>query len=411
MAGFVKEVTPRREAVEHVASSLAFPWNPAAELTPLAEARGRRLAKELVCTMAYPPYTRSLRDGYAVCSSDVSAATTGTPAFLQKTGSVLMGAAPKFSISNGEAASIPTGGVLPKGADAVVMLEDTSLTGGYVEVRRGVQSGENVICKGEELKKGQKVLGRGEQIDFRTASLLATIGVDQVETARLRISILSTGDEVVPVAKHPLPPGCIRDVNGATLKFLLARCGFESEYRGIVSDDGAEFEKRFKGELSHCDVLILSGGSSVGVRDHCSQMLEKLAEPGLLVRGINIAPGKPTLAAGCIKEKKLVVSLPGHPLSCLVAAYALLIPLLLRLIGAENEKYGHRLTLELASDVTAKTGPEEFMPCRLEEDGRVRPVLAKSGYVSPLSQSDGLLRVPENRETLRAGETVEVWLW
>ena len=411
MAGFVKEVTPRSDAVDYAAAALSFPWETAAVPVPLAEARGQRLARELVCTMSYPPYSRSLRDGYAVCSADVSAATTGTPSFLQKTESVLMGETPKFSIASGEAAAIPTGGALPKGADAVVMLEDASLTGGWVEVRRGVQSGENVIGKGEELKKGQKVLGRGELVDFRTASLLATIGVDKVETAKLRVSILSTGDEIVPVGKHPLPCGCIRDVNGATLKFLLARCGFEAEYRGIVSDDGAEFEKRFKGELSHCDVLVLSGGSSVGTRDRCSQMLEQLPEPGLLVRGVNIAPGKPTLVAGCLKEKKLVVSLPGHPLSCLVAAYTLLIPLLLRLIGAENEKYGHRLSLELSADLTAKTGPEEFVPCRLEGDGRVRPVLAKSGYVSPLSQSDGLLRIPENRETLRAGEIAEVWLW
>ena len=411
MAGFVKEVTPRIEAVAHAAAALAFPWETAAETLPLAEARGKRLAKELFCTMPYPPYTRSLRDGYAVASGDVSAATVGTPTFLQKTGSVLMGETPHFIVSNGEAASIPTGGVLPKGADAVVMLEDTSLTGGYVEVRSGVQSGENVIAKGEELKKGQKILSRGDLIDFRTASLLATVGVDKVETAKPRVSVLSTGDEVVPVGRHPLPPGCIRDVNGAVLKFLLTRCGFEAEYRGIVSDDGAEFEKRFKGELSHCDVLVLSGGSSVGARDRCSQMLEGLPEPGLLVRGINIAPGKPTLVAGCLKDKKLVVSLPGHPLSCLVAAYALLVPLLLRLIGAENEKYGHRLNLELAADVPAKTGPEEFLPCRLDECGKVRPVLAKSGYISPLSQSDGLLRVPENRETLRAGEIAEVWLW
>ena len=411
MAGFVKDVTPRPLAIDIVAEKLSFPWHFDSVVVPLEMAGGSRLAEDIFCSEQYPPYTRSLRDGYAVCSQDVVAATVGTPTFLQSTKSILMGTKPDFRITNGEAAAIPTGGLLPEGADAVVMAEDTSLTGGFVEVRAGVQSGENIIGAGEELKAGQLILNRGDLVDFRTISLLSTLGVGEVRAVRPRVSILSTGDEIVPVETSPLPPGKIRDVNGWSVRSVLARCGFESEYRGIVSDDGEEFERRFAEELERCDVLILSGGSSVGARDRCSQVLEGLPKPGLIVRGVNIVPGKPTLIAGCAARKKLVVSLPGHPLSCLTVAYVLLVPLLLRLIGAKNQKFGHRLFLELAKDITARTGPEKFMPGAVDEAGRIAPVLAKSGYVSPLSKSDGLIRIPEDRETLRAGEKAEVWIW
>ncbi|MEG1799472.1 MAG: molybdopterin-binding protein, partial [Synergistaceae bacterium] len=218
---------------------------------------------------------------------------------------------------------------------------------------------------------------------------------------------LSTGDEIVSVGTAPLPPGCVRDVNGAAVSALLSKYGFPAEYRGIVKDDAEEFEKRVKSELADCDVLILSGGSSVGVRDNCSRVLEALPAPGLLIRGINIVPGKPTLIAGCAEEKKLVVSLPGHPLSCVSAAFTVLIPLLLKMSSHDAVFPKHSISLELAYDLNAKTGPEEFTPC----DGKVYPISAKSGYVSALSSSDGLVRIPEDMETVRKGEHVEVWLW
>ena len=195
------------------------------------------------------------------------------------------------------------------------------------------------------------------------------------------------------------------------MRSLLSRYGFEASYRGILSDEGDDFEAAVRDEIEKCDVLVLSGGSSVGVRDHCSRVLEKLPPPGLMVRGINIVPGKPTLIAGCLEEKKLVVSLPGHPLSCLTVAFVLLLPLLLRLVGADGEGYGIKMRLPILSDVTARTGPEEFVPCRVTAEGKIDPILAKSGYVSSLASADGFIRIPEDRETIRAGDTAEVWLW
>ncbi len=244
------------------------------------------------------------------------------------------------------------------------MLENTHLTGGWVEVRGAVQSGENVILAGEEFPVGEKILSRGDMIDFRTMSVLAALGIKTIPSIDLKISILSTGDEIVPVETDHLQPGKIRDVNGWSVRSLLSRYGFESEYRGILSDEGDLFEKTVNEEASSCDVLILSGGSSVGTRDHCSRVLEKLPAPGLMVRGINIVPGKPTLIAGSLEERKLVVSLPGHPLSCFTVAYVLLIPLLLRLIGASGTGYGIKIMLPISRDITARTGPEEFIPCK-----------------------------------------------
>lgn len=411
MAGFVKDVTPRDEAARHIAESLSFPWNMESETVPIEKASGRRLLTDLLSPSPYPPYARSLRDGYAVMSGDVSAASSGSPAFLNKAGDVLMGKTPSFGLGHGEAAAIPTGGALPRGADAVVMAEDTSLAGGWVEIRRGVQAGDNIINAGEEIALGDIVLRGGTLIDFRSISLLAAIGIKDVRVSKLRISVLSTGDEIVPVETPHVPPCGIRDVNGWVVCSLLARHGFPAEYRGILSDDPAFFEERVRGELDRCDVLILSGGSSVGTRDLCSSALEKLKAPGLLVRGINIVPGKPTLIAGELAEKKLVAALPGHPLSCVTVAYILLLPLLRALTGAGGEDRGHNVRLPLARDIAARTGPEEFVPCKLEKDGRVAAVPAKSGYIAALASAGGLIRIPEDKETLRAGEIVEVWLW
>ena len=400
MAGFVKEVTSRKRALEDITERLLFPWGYPVRELPLGEAVGRRSTSEIINDRPYPPFSRSLRDGYAVRHLDAAGATPGTPLFLTKAGEVSMGLCPDFEISPSEAAAIPTGGILPNGADAVVMLEDTELAGGWVEVRRGVQAGENIILEGEEIHRGERLLATGGMVDFKTIGMLD-----------LRISILSTGDEIVPVETKELPPGCIRDVNGWNLKALLSRYGFEAKYRGIANDDGAEFERRFHEELADCDLLILSGGSSVGVRDHCSEMLASLPEPGLLVRGLNIVPGKPTLIAADAAAKKLVVSLPGHPLSCLAVAFTVLLPLLMRRIGAEERECGTRLRLRLARDLAARTGPEEFVPCVLGADGSVAPIAAKSGYISALAKASGFICIPEDRETIRAGEDAEVWLW
>lgn len=410
MAGFVKEVVPRMHALSRISESLHWPWLCRTERLDLRAAIGRRAASAIYSDCQYPPYTRSLRDGYAVRSADVVSATAGTPAFLRLAGSVEMGTLPDVTVAAGEAAAIPTGGILPSGADSVVMYENTMRASEWIEIRSGVQSGDNVIGSGEDFSVGDQLLAAGDMIDFRSAALLATVGISEIEAAAPKIRILSTGDEIVPSETEALSPGLIRDANSWSISAILGKYGFESSFAGILNDDEKIFESRVMEELEKCDVLILSGGSSVGVRDRCSEALSHLPAPGLILRGINIQPGKPTLAAGCLVSKKLVVSLPGHPLSCFTVAYTLLLPMLLDMIGAANRSPYNKITLRLVADLPAKSGVEEFVPCRLRNDTAV-PITAKSGYISALKSADGMVRIPENMETLRAGDEAEVWLW
>jgi molybdopterin molybdotransferase len=410
MAGFVKEVIPRLEALAYVEKRMLFPWDAKAEVRQLREAMGMRIAEDVATSSPYPPYSRSLRDGYAVQSSDVMAATPGTPTFLMKSGQILMGTNEGPSVEAGSAVHIPTGAIIPNGADSVVMLEDTYDAGDWIEVRRGVQAGENIIRAGEDLEAGVKIACKGELIGTGTVSLLAAIGADNISVFNIRIGILSTGDEIVPIETKEVPPGCFRDVNGFSCAAMLKRYGFDSDYRGIVSDDGEVFESRIMEELDNCDVLILSGGSSVGLRDHSSRVLSQLPNPGLLVRGINIVPGKPTLIAGALDRKKLVISLPGHPLSCLTVLYTVVIPLLLSMVGAKTSGVGKVLRLPLSRDLIARTGPEEFVPCKIDSES-VTPILAKSGYISVLSGADGFIRIPDDTETMRENDLAEVWTW
>ncbi|MGI6442299.1 MAG: molybdopterin molybdotransferase MoeA [Synergistaceae bacterium] len=411
MSGFVKKVIPRLETILRVSEALKFPWLDNIKTLELNDSTGERIANSIYSDSSYPSKSRSLRDGFAVQSRDVLSATSATPSFLKKIEEVEMGNSPSFEVGMGEAAPIPTGGILPAGSDTVVMLENTSEISGYVEIRKGVQSGDNIIVAGEDITSGEKVLGRGELINSSTIGIMATLGINSISVFNLSITVLSTGDEVVPVKTCPLPEGKIRDVNSYSIVSILKQHGFDAKYKGIVSDKLEELHRRVKEELSNCDILILSGGSSVGIRDYSFEVLNSLDYPGLITRGINIAPGKPTLIGGSLKNKKLVISLPGHPLSCITVAYVVVLPLLLKLIGAEKETYGHRLNLQLSKDLVATSGVEEFIPCKIDEMGKVIPLLGKSGYISILADSNGFIRIPENRETLRMGDYVEVWLW
>lgn len=321
-----------------------------------------------------------------------------------------MGEVPDMALGPEELVAIPTGGMLPRGADAVVMVEDTARAGDWVEVRRAVQRGESLLFMGEDVAIGDTLLGRGELVDCTSSGLLSTMGIERLEVADLRIGILSTGDEILPVGTSPLPSGYIRDANASMLGAALKQYGFASRPYGIVPDREDVMEARVAEVLGECDVLFLSGGSSVGVRDHCSRIMESLPAPGLLVRGINMVPGKPTLIGASQKEGKIVFGLPGHPLSCMVACLFVVLPILLRMIGAGSKHVGRYLRLPLGEDVLGRTGPDEFTPMCIK-DGLVLPIAAKSGYVSAMQHADGFIKLSSNQETLRRGEDVDVWMW
>lgn len=410
MAGFVQEVRPIAECVSFVAEALSFPWDMRGTRRTMEDATMMRSLRDVVSKEAHPPFTRSLRDGYALRHSDTTGASGGAPVFLRLVGEIAMGEEPCMIVGPEELVAIPTGGMLPEGADAVVMIEDTASAGEWVEVRKAVQRGESLLFEGEDIAAGDILLERGELVDCASSGLLSTMGIENLDVIDLKIGMLSTGDEILPIETPSLLPGYIRDANTSMLGALLRQYGFSSRSYGIVPDREDVMKTRVAEALAECDVLFLSGGSSVGVRDHCSRILESLPPPGLLVRGINMVPGKPTLIGASEVDRKIVFGLPGHPLSCMVACLFVVLPILLRMIGAGSGDVGRYLRLPLGEDVQGRTGPDEFTPMRLV-GGIVVPIAAKSGYVSAMRGADGFIKLSSNRETLRRGEDVDVWIW
>jgi molybdopterin molybdotransferase len=409
MSGFAKELMLRKDAIEYVSSALDFPWPLKSRFAHLDESLGKRSGKNRLSPLDYPPFSRSTRDGYALRSGDSAGASDALPVFLRVRGEIPMGVWSEAAIGEGECLLVHTGGMIPEGADAVVMVEDTVKAGNWVEVRKALQSGENLVFRGEEIVRGEKILGAGELLDYRNVGILATLGICSVELLDLKIGILSTGDEIVPAETPELPPGKIRDANAWFLEFLLSRHGFPSRRLEIVPDCRESLAESVMKNLEEADILILSGGSSVSVRDFCSEIMENLPSPGLLVRGVNMSPGKPLLMAGCLPDRRLVMGLPGHPLSCSIVAITVLLPLLYRLAGIEALPF-RTVQARLASDVFGKAGVEEFIPA-VDLNGEVLPMPGKSGYVSVLRDAKGLIRLTENEETRRKGETVEVLEW
>ena len=409
MAGFVETLTPREKALAHVSDVLRFPWR-GMELSVPAESCSGRILRPVTAGENFPPFPRSTRDGYAAASADCIGATPGSPAFLTLAGEVPMGSAPSFSIRRGECALIHTGGILPDGADAVVMAEDTESAGNWIEVKKAVQKAENTAQPGEEFSVGDILLKAGQKIGFRTAGLLAMAGIRETAAASLTVGIISTGDEIAPPGTVLLPVGKVRDVNASMLSALLTGEGYSVKNYGIAEDTRESLASFLREALRECSVVAISGGSSVSMRDHCSSILEDLPPPGLLVRGILMSPGKPTLIAGTKEENKLVLGLPGHPFSCFISAYTVLLPLLNGLLWGEPAGPWKQVRVPVQEPVFGHTGIEEFIPCVLR-NGRAFPFPVKSSFSKALAEADGLFRLSASHETVRQGEEAEIWLW
>lgn len=411
MAGLVKHLLERNEALSLVVSSLNLSKYGVPKVsTTLNNALGTLLYDDVVALSPYPPYSRSTRDGYAVLSSDTWGASPTAPVFLSSVGEVEMGALSNLSLKPGECALIHTGGMLPEGADSIVMLEDTASAGNLIEVRRAVQSGDNLILKGEDYAPPQVLLHKGTLIDTRSIGILASSGITRFDTAAIKVGIISSGDEIVEADAPSLPLGKIRDVNTWLVSSILQERGYGVTSFGIASDNQDILKEKLERARQECQVILLSGGSSVSERDHTPALLEALPHPGLIVRGLNLAPGKPTLIAGIEESEQLVIGLPGHPLSCLVVVWSVVLPLLSAITTGRISEPWRSLRIEAGADIMGRAGIEEFIPCRIEK-GMVFPLAAKSSYVSILRQSDGFIHLSPQEETLRKGESAEVCLW
>lgn len=382
------------------------------EEVELACALGRVLAADLAAGEDVPPFERSTMDGYAVHAADTYGASESVPALLKVVGEVKMGEEPAFVLSRGQAAAIATGGMLPAGADAVVMVEYTQeVAEGEIEVTRTVAPGQHVVRRGEDVVRGRVLIRRGQRLRPQEVGLLAALGQTRVAVFRRpRVAVISTGDEIVPVEETPAP-GRLRDVNSYSLSALVEQEGAQPLRLGIVADRFEDLLSRCRAGLEAADMVIISGGSSVGTRDYTLAVINSFEGARLLVQGVALSPGKPTILADV--AGKPLWGLPGHVASAMLVFRTLVAPLLRHLAGLSAEGGWHApLVARLTRNVASALGREDWVRVRLRrEDGGLlaEPVLGKSGLISTLVAADGLIRIDLNSEGLDAGEAVEVF--
>lgn len=370
----------------------------------------RIVAYNIHSPLHVPAFPKSTVDGYAVRASDTFGASQSLPAYLKIAGEVKMGQAPTVDVSEGTAVYIHTGGMLPDTADAVVMIEHTQkVDDSEIEVLKAAAPGENIIRIGEDVREGELILPENHLIRPQDIGGLLAVGITQIDViSRPRVSILSCGDELVPPEKTPLP-GQIRDINAYMLRALVENAGGVPHLMGIAPDTPEEYKRHAEKAFAQGDMLVLTAGSSVSVRDFTRDVINHLGKPGVLQHGLATKPGKPTILAVC--DGKPVIGLPGNPVSALLVARQIL-PELIAHAARQIVTKPATIPAILAINVASATGREDWIPVRLshETDGRViaEPIFGKSNLIYTLIQANGLIGIPMNSSGLKAGTIVEV---
>jgi len=383
------------------------------EEVPLTDAMGRILAEDIHSDIDLPDFPRSIMDGFAVKGASTFGASEGNPAYLVVKGSVAMGESSNLSVGPGEAVRISTGGMLPAGTDSVVMVEHTgTIDDTTIEVYRSVAPGQNMVTVGEDIKRGEAILPAGQPIRPQETGLLAALGRQKVGVyKRPVVGIISTGDEIVPVSDVP-GPGQIRDVNTYTLMSQVLEVGAVAVPFGIVHDDYDALRTKCVQALEQCDLVLVSGGSSVGARDFTIDVISAMEDSAVLFHGISISPGKPTILARI--QQKQFWGLPGHVVSAMVVFSRIVKPFIEYISGRGGDvRKEIRLTARLSRNVASAQGRVDFVRVRLfQENGAnwAEPILGKSGLISTMVKADGLIEIGMNTEGLDQGAEVEVIL-
>ena len=403
------ELLPPGEALSRFMSHLA----PIVEVEEIAssQALGRVTATRVLAPHPLPSFPRATVDGYAVRAADTFGASDSLPCYLRLVGEVPMGTEAGFGLAPGQCAIIHTGGMLPEGADAVVMVEHTQFAvAGEVEILRSVAMGENVLKVGEDVAQGEEVIAAGTRLRPAEIGGLMALGITRLGVARRpRVGILSSGDEVVPPEVAP-GPGQVRDVNAYTLCALVEAAGGVAIQYGIVPDNPTDLQAATRRALAECDVVVITAGSSASTRDLTAQVINGLGTPGVLVHGVNVRPGKPTILAVC--GGKAVIGLPGNPVSALVIAMLFVVPVIEFLQGMRRGLPHPYVQARLAINLPSQAGREDWFPVRLvpvENGYRAEPIFGKSNLIFHLAQADGLVRIPADANGLAAGELVDVY--
>lgn len=380
----------------------------------IQNARDRILALDLYSPEDLPQYSRSCMDGFAVQASDLFGASEFNPVYLECVESIPVNVLPRHSIEKGQCSQLSTGSILPQGADSVVMLEYcNNIAENEIEVRCPLSPGDNVMQRGEDCSFQNPILSRGINIRPQEVGLLAALGFSKVPVFRSpSIGVISTGDELVDIGKRP-EPGQIRDVNSCTLHSWILKTNSVPVHYGIVSDNRERLQSVIQRATSSCDMVLISGGSSVGTRDITLQCFQELGE--VLVHGVSISPGKPTILADI--DCMPVIGLPGQVTSALIVMFVLVLPYIFYLSGETNyffPGYSFKKTAELKQNVASKPGREDYVRVYLDQNNFgycvAYPILGKSGLLYTMVNSDGLIKIPSNMEGLKKGSLVDVFI-
>jgi len=382
------------------------------EIVYIESAYNRITYEDILAPENLPGFKRSTVDGFAVRSQDTFGAKETMPVYLTVKGHIPMGVAPDFSLNPGEAASIGTGGMLPEGADAVVMIEHVNVVSSdLIEILKPIGPGENVIFEDEDIKEGELVIPKGHKLKPQDIGALAGLGISQIKVVKKPvIAIILTGDEIIPHTEK-VTPGKIRDINSFTLAGLIDLAGGIPLKMGIVKDDYKELKAIVNKAYELADIILITGGTSAGIKDMTAQIINELGEPGIIFHGVAIKPGKPIIAGVC--NNKPVFGLPGHPVAVYICFELFVKPVINKMLGLTDKTYKLKVKAKLTKSISSQAGRRDFIRVYLEEkEGELlaTPLLSKSGLIMTLVKANGILCIPEDLLGFEKDEIVEVEL-
>ena len=380
------------------------------ELINIEETVGRTAAEDVYSNYNIPDFNRSTVDGYAIVASDSFGVTDSIPVFLDVLGQVEMGKSTDIVISKGKTAYVPTGGMLPPGADAMIMIEYIEeMDSNTIAAYSSTAPGENVIKIGDDVSKGEKLIHKGKLLRPQDIGVLTAAGVRQIMVfEKPRAAVISTGDEIADPFGE-LQFGEVRDINTYTLSAMLEDMGAAVTIKSVIKDEYELLKSAVDAALENNHIVIISGGSSVGTKDVTAKVIDAIGEPGVFVHGMAVKPGKPTIV-GKAKGKALF-GLPGHPVSAIIVFKVLIGHLIAKLMNRENLKL--QIPAVCSVNVHSSPGKETFQMVELQmiENGYLAvPLYGKSGAISLVSRAQGYIRIPHNKEGINKGETVMVEL-
>ncbi len=380
------------------------------EEVAINDAWGAIIFEDITSKIDIPPFDKSLMDGYAVRAQDTFEAEESRPKRLNLIGKIEAGDKPNLSVSEGTATEISTGAPIPKGANSVVMLEYVKKDGERIDVFRSVVPGENIIETGSDIRSGELILRKGKRITSKELGLLSAVGMGKVKVYKKpRVAIFSTGNELIPPG-NAIENWKVFDTNSSTLAGAVIESGGIPILMGIIPDDIIKLRKKIVSSLSLCDVVMTSGSTSTGARDYLLTLMEELGRPGVIVPGISVKPGKPTIVAA--SEKKIFFCLPGNPTSALAIYHLLAQPIISGMAGSQSLRKGETVYGIMASKVYSAKGRLELLPVHIlsDKDGNciVHPTYGSSASITPFAMADGFIIIPENRDIIEERERVEI---